>query len=151
MAKQALTEDFKEFLTLLREAGVEYLLIGGYAVGYYGYPRTTADMDIWIAIHPDNARKMVAVFNRFGLQGDDVNEALFRKPGNIVRMGLPPVRIEVLNEIDGVDFTECYSRCKPVQIDGIPVNLISLTDLRRNKLAAARHKDLDDIEHLPEA
>jgi predicted nucleotidyltransferase len=151
MAKQVLTEDFKEFLTLLREEDVEYLLIGGYAVGYYGYPRTTADMDIWIAIHPDTARKMVAVFDRFGLRGGDVTEALFCQPGNIIRMGLPPVRIEVLNEIDGVDFYECYSRCNPVQIDGMPVNLISLADLRRNKLAAARHKDLDDIEHLPEA
>jgi hypothetical protein len=119
MAKQSLTEDFKEFLTLLNDNGVEYLLIGGYAVGYYGYPRTTADMDIWIAIHPDTARKMVTVFNRFGLQGDDVNEELFCQPGNIVRMGLPPVRIEVLNEIDGVEFAECFSRCKPVIIDGI--------------------------------
>lgn len=150
MANQSLTEDFKEFLTLLNENGVEYLLIGGYAVGYYGYPRTTADMDIWIAIHPENARKMVAVFQSFGLQGNDLNEELFIKPGNIVRMGLPPVRIEVLNEIDGVEFHECFSRCKPVQIDGIFVNLISLEDLRRNKKAAARHKDLDDIEHLPE-
>lgn len=150
MAKQSLTQDFKEFLTLLNENGVEYLLIGGYAVGYYGYPRTTADMDIWIAIHPDNSKRMVEVFNQFGLRGADVNEALFQQPGNIVRVGLPPVRIEVLNEIDGVEFAECFSRCQPVQIDGLSVNLISLADLRRNKQAAARHKDLDDIEHLPE-
>jgi predicted nucleotidyltransferase len=151
MAKQALTEDFKEFLTLLNENNVEYLLIGGYAVGYYGYPRTTADMDVWIAIHSENARKMVAVFNQFGLRGDNVNEQLFQQPGHIVRMGIPPVRIEVLNEIDGVEFKECFANCKPVEIDGVPVSLISLADLRRNKLAAAQHKDLDDIEHLPEA
>ena len=150
MANQSLTEDFKEFLTLLNENGVEYLLIGGYAVGYYGYPRTTADIDVWIAIQSDNARKMVTVFNRFGLQGTEVNMELFQNPGNIVRMGLPPVRIEVLNEIDGVEFAECFLRCKSVDIDGVPVNLISLADLRCNKKAAGRHKDLDDIEHLPE-
>jgi predicted nucleotidyltransferase len=107
-------------------------------------------MDIWIAIHPRNALKMVAVFHSFGLQGDDVGKELFTTPGNIVRMGLPPVRIAVLNEIDGVEFSECFSRRNPVEIDGVSVNLISLEDLRRNKKAAARHKDLDDIEHLPE-
>ncbi len=150
MVKQSLTADFKEFLTLLNEAGVEYLLIGGYAVGYYGYPRTTADMDVWIAIQPDTARKMVTVFGQFGLRGGDVTADLFQKPGNIIRMGVPPVRIEVLNEIDGVTFPECFIRRKVAEIDGISVNLISLSDLRQNKLASGRHKDLDDIEHLPE-
>ena len=71
MAEQALPDDFREFLRLLTEANVEYLLIGGYAVGYHGYPRTTADMDIWVAISPENAARLVGVFNRFGLQAGD--------------------------------------------------------------------------------
>ena len=75
---------------------------------------------------------------------------LFLSPGNIVRMGMAPVRIEVLNEIDGVEFSDCFSRRAFVEIDGVEVNLISLTDLRVNKLASGRHKDLDDLEHLPE-
>ena len=76
--------------------------------------------------------------------------ALFRKPGNIVRMGVPPVRIEVLNEIDGVDFGACTKRATIAVLDGVPARLISLGDLRANKRASGRYKDLDDLEHLPE-
>lgn len=150
MENQMLPDDFKEFLKLLHDHGVEYLLIGGYAVGYHGYPRTTADIDIWVAISTENAEKLVAVFNEFGMRTAKINTALFTNPGNIVRMGLAPVRIEVLNDIDGVNFPACFSHRLPVEIDGVEVNLISLADLRANKLASGRHKDLDDLEHLPE-
>ncbi len=150
MGNQTLPDDFKEFLRLLNDHAVDYLLIGGYAVGYHGYPRTTADIDIWVAIRIDNARKLVDVFQQFGMHSEEITAGLFMQPGDIVRMGLPPMRIEVLNDIDGVGFDESYARCEKVEIDGIPVNIISLADLRCNKLAAGRHKDLDDIEHLPE-
>lgn len=150
MENQMLPDDFKEFLKLLHDHGVEYLLIGGYAVGYHGYPRTTADIDVWVAISTENAEKLVAVFNEFGMRTAKINTALFTNPGNIVRMGLAPVRIEVLNDIDGVNFPSCFSHRLPVEIDGVEVNLISLADLRANKLASGRHKDLDDLEHLPE-
>ena len=109
MAEQTLPEDFKEFLKLLNEAEVQYLLIGGYAVGYHGYPRATADMDIWVAIAPDNAAKLVEVFHRFGMRDPHVTPALFQERGKIIRMGVPPMRIEVLTEIDGVDFAEGYA------------------------------------------
>jgi len=145
-----LPDDFKEFLKLLNDREVEYLLIGGYAVGYHGYPRTTADIDVWVAISTENAEKLVAVFNDFGMLSDEVDISLFMNPGNIVRMGMAPVRIEVLNEIDGVEFNDCFSRRSPIEIDGVEVNLISLADLRANKLASGRHKDLDDLEHLTE-
>ncbi len=79
MDEQALPDDFKEFLRLLTEAEVEYLLIGGYAVGYHGYPRTTADMDIWVAISPNNARKLVGVFLRFGMKDPAITPSLFQE------------------------------------------------------------------------
>ncbi|MCF7817683.1 MAG: nucleotidyltransferase [Kiritimatiellales bacterium] len=150
MENQELPEDFKEFLKLLNDHAVDYLLIGGYAVGYYGYPRTTADMDIWVAIRLDNAQKLVDVFQQFGMLSDEITTGLFMQPGDIVRMGLPPMRIEVLNDIDGVNFEESYMNRVQVEIEGVPVSLISLADLRRNKQASGRHKDLDDVEHLPE-
>lgn len=150
MEDQVLPDDFKEFLKLLEDHNVEYLLIGGYAVGYYGYPRTTADIDIWIATSPETADKMVDVFNAFGMQSPDISTELFMTPGNIVRMGLAPIRIEILNEIDGVEFSECYNRAVRVQIDEIEISMITLSDLRTNKQASGRHKDLDDLEHLPE-
>ena len=149
MENQALPDDFKEFLKLLNASDVQYLLIGGYAVGYHGYPRATADMDIWVSISPDNAKKLVDVFRRFGMQDPKLTEDLFLEPGKIVRMGIPPVRIEVLTDIDGVSFDECFRDRLIIDIDGQDVNLIAREHLRQNKRASARHKDLDDLEHLP--
>jgi predicted nucleotidyltransferase len=148
MGNQTLPQDFREFLRLLNKHGVDYLLIGGYAVGYHGYPRTTADMDVWTSIGPENAQKLVDVFNEFGMKSPDITPELFMTPGNIVRMGVPPVRIEVLNEIDGVTFSDCSANATIDEIDGVRVSLISLADLKRNKKASGRHKDLDDLEHL---
>ena len=150
-AKQQLPHDFKEFLRLLNAHRVEYLLVGGYAVAHHGHPRTTADMDIWIAIHPDNARRLVDVFNAFGMKSPDITPELFMDSGRIVRMGVPPVRIEILNRIDGVNFTDCLSRAVTAEFDDIRVPLIALSDLRMNKQASGRYKDLDDLEHLPES
>lgn len=142
-------DDFKEFLKLLIKAKVEYLLIGGYAVGYHGYPRTTADMDVWVAVSPENAEKLVAVFREFGLPDDQLSADLFLQRGKIIRLGLPPLRIEVLTGIDGVLFPACYAAREVVDIDGMKINLISLRHLRANKKAAGRHKDLDDLDRLP--
>ncbi|MBU4154488.1 MAG: hypothetical protein KKD63_16580, partial [Proteobacteria bacterium] len=93
MVEQVLPDDFKEFLKLLNECEVEYLLIGGYAVGYHGYPRATADMDIWVAISSDNATRLVTVFSRFGMTDPKLSIDLFQERGKIVRMGVPPMRI----------------------------------------------------------
>jgi len=150
MDKQTLPDDFKEFLKLLNQAEVQYLLIGGYAVGYHGYPRATADMDIWVATSPDNASRLVDVLRQFGMQSVQLTPSLFQKPGQIVRMGVPPMRIEVLTDIDGVSFSDCYAARITTQIDGQTVDLISCHHLRMNKQAAGRYKDLDDLEHLPE-
>jgi hypothetical protein len=149
MATSLLPSDFKEFLKLLNSRQVEYLLIGGYAVGYYGYARATADMDIWIAIHPDNAKKMVGVLRDFGFGVDNLTPQLFLSENKVIRMGLPPFRIEVLTTISGVDFADCYSRRTVDVLDDISVNLIGLAELKINKQASGRFKDLDDLEHLP--
>ena len=140
--------DFKEFLRLLNVERVEYLLIGGYAVGHYGFPRATADMDIWIAIHPDTAKRMVSTLLKFGFRPDQIDEETFLEQGRIIRMGVPPLRIEVLNDISGVKFAECYARRNMIEIGGTPVSLISLDDLKINKRASGRYKDLEDLENL---
>jgi hypothetical protein len=142
--------DFREFLILLNSAGVEYLVIGGYAVGYHGYPRTTADIDVWIATSETTAGKMIAVFREFGFTPDDTIRNLLLKPDQVIRMGLPPVRIEVLTGISGREFADCYARRIIVPIEGADVPFISLADLKANKKASGRHKDLDDLDHLPE-
>lgn len=149
MDEQALPSEFKEFLKLLNEAEVQYLLVGGYAVGYHGYPRATADMDIWVAVSPDNASKLVRVFRQFGMADASLTPALFQERGKIIRMGVPPMRIEVLTDIDGVSFGDCYTARITADIDGQPVQLISREHLLTNKKASGRHKDLDDLEHLP--
>ena len=104
-----LPPDFKEFLKLLASHQVEYLLIGGYAVGYHGYPRATADMDLWVAIRQENAEKLVAVLKKFGFDVPELSTNLFLRENQIVRMGVPPMRIELLTTISGVRFEECYS------------------------------------------
>lgn len=149
MAIPQLPPDFREFLTSLNAHRVEYLLVGGYAVAYHGYPRATADMDIWIALHPRNAERVVAALKAFGFDHPDVRPDLFLREGQIVRMGVPPVRIEIATTISGVRFEECYAGRIVDSLDGVDVSLISLAHLRANKKAAGRHKDLDDLENLP--
>ncbi|RKU11986.1 hypothetical protein C6501_11815 [Candidatus Poribacteria bacterium] len=140
--------DFKEFLKLLNSHQIKYLLIGGYAVNYHGYPRTTADMDIWVAIQQKNAEKLVDVLREFGFESAHLTIDLFMKEKQIVRMGIPPVRIELLTTISGVNFEECYSDRIIDVIDDIEVQIISLEHLKLNKRASGRYKDLDDLEHL---
>lgn len=149
MATPLLPADFKDFLKLLNSRQVEYLLIGGYAVGYYGYPRATADIDIWIAVNPANAQKVSAVIREFfGSEVEGATPELFQQENKIARMGIPPFRIEILTTISGVAFAECFAERVVDKIDGVDVNLISLKHLKENKKASGRLKDLSDLEHL---
>jgi len=143
-----LPSDFREFLKLLNVHGVEYLLIGGYAVIYHGYPRATQDLDIWIAIHPENAKRVVETLQDFGFASPELTPGLFLKDDSIVRMGMPPIRLEITTKISGIDFEKTYPNRVVDEMDGVPVNIISLKDLRRNKQASGRHKDLNDLENL---
>lgn len=141
--------DFRDFLRLLNEHRVEYLLIGGYAVGYHGYPRATADMDIWVAVNPQNAERLVETLKAFGFNVPDLSSELFLAENQIIRMGVPPVRLEIATGISGIDFGQCYARRVEATLDGVLVKMINLADLKINKRASGRHKDLDDLEHLP--
>ena len=140
--------DFKDFLKLLNKHRVEYLLIGGYAVGYHGYPRATADMDVWVAIRKDNAEKLVVVLREFGFGMPQVTEDLFLKENQVIRMGVPPMRIELLTTISGVSFDDCYSERITDVIDDVEVQIINLKHLKQNKKICGRYKDLDDLQHL---
>jgi len=144
-----LPRDFSEFLRLLDAKGVEYLLIGGYAVAYHGYPRATQDMDIWAAISPQNASRLVQALRELGFDNPELDAQLFLKQESIVRMGVPPMRIEIAMSISGVSFEECYQARIVEDFEGVPVNIISLEHLKKNKQSAGRHRDLDDLEHLP--
>jgi hypothetical protein len=145
----SLPPDFSEFLKLLNCHHVDYLLVGGFAVGFHGYPRATSDMDIWVSQSPENAGRVVAAIRAFGFDTPNLTEDLFLQRRRIVRMGHPPIRIEVMNEIDGVTFEECRPAAILAYLDGIQVPIISLADLKRNKLASGRPKDLDDLQQLP--
>ena len=146
-----LPNDFKEFLRLLRARGVEYLVVGGWAVIYHGYPRATDDLDIWIAVSPTNAERIVNVFREFGFDVPELSAELFLKDDSLIRIGVEPVRIEVMTSISGVNFEDCYSRRLETELDEEPVSLINLRQLRQNKEASGRLKDLSDLENLPPA
>ena len=143
-----LPKDFKELLQLLNSKKTEYLVVGGYAVALYGYPRATGDMDIWIAISKDNAHKTVEALREFGFNTAALKEELFLEKEKNIRLGNPPLRIEILTSIDGVEFTECYANRKTVIIDDLNIDFISLEDLKKNKKASGRYQDLADLEHL---
>jgi len=103
-----LSQDFKEFVELLNKNKVEYLIVGGYAVGIYGYPRYTGDLDVWIKPSLENAEKMVIVIQEFGFASLGLTKEDFRTEGNVIQMGYPPFRIDILTRIDGVIFDHCY-------------------------------------------
>lgn len=143
-----LADDFKEFLSLLNAHQVEYLVVGGYAVAYHGYPRATGDLDLWISSETSNAEKIVDVLRSFGFGVPGLSAELILRR-KILRMGMPPIRIELMTQIAGVDFADCYSRRVEAHLDGVPAPLINLQDLKRNKGAAGRAKDQNDLENLP--
>lgn len=144
-----LPPDFKEFLKLLDSEKVEYLIVGGYAVGYHGYPRATGDIDIWVSSKRDNAQRLVHALGLFGFNEKNLSVEPFIKEQSIVRMGVPPVRIDLLTSISGVSFEDCYANRVEGDLDGVKVSLISLENLRQNKIASGRAKDLGDLECLP--
>ena len=144
-----LPQDFREFLQLLRPHHVEYLMIGGYAVVYHGYPRATGDIDVWFAVNPQNAGRLIEALTEFGFATAQLSTDLFLQEKQIIRMGIPPFRIELVTSISGVNFEQCYARRVTQLIDGVEVDIIALEDLKANKKASGRLKDLNDLEHLP--
>jgi hypothetical protein len=150
MARTSLTKDFKEFLQCLNAHGVRFLVIGGHAVGFHGYPRATADLDVWVDLDAKNAELLVRAFVEFGFDVPDLKKEMFLQKDRIIRMGIAPNRIEILTEIDGVTFAEAYPNRIEAETEGVMLSYISLPDLQKNKKASGRNKDLNDLENLPE-
>ncbi len=149
MDPRYLSDDFRDFLTCLNDAGVEYLLVGGHAVAYHGYFRATRDMDIWIAVSPENADRLVqAVKTFFGGELAGLTREWFLDKENVTRFGAVPNLIEILPSISGGEFTVAYTRRVTDKVDGQLAHLISFDDLIANKKASARLKDLADVEQL---
>lgn len=142
------SQDFREFIELLIKHKAEYLIVGGYAVGIHGHPRYTGDLDIWLNPSEQNASLILKAVNEFGFSTYGLTRSDFTKPGNVVQLGYPPLRIDLLTEIDGVTFEECYINRKIVTIEDLEVNFIGYTDLLKNKKESGRPRDIDDIDNL---
>ncbi len=143
-----LNQDFKEFIQFLNDNHVRYLVVGGYAVAVHGHPRYTKDIDIWIEMSPENAANLLLALEQFGFGSLDLRSQDFLTPEQIIQLGYPPNRIDLLTTIDGVNFANCYPSRLEVLIDDILVNFIDLDNLRKNKKASGRLQDLADLENL---
>jgi hypothetical protein len=144
----ALNQDFKEFIQSLNDNNVRYLVVGGYAVAYHGYPRYTKDMDIWVELTRENAARIVKALDQFGFSSLGLKESDFLVEDQIIQLGYPPVRIDILTTLTGVEFTQCYKKRQPVDVEGVKFNFIDLDDLRKNKKATGHLQDLADLEKL---
>jgi hypothetical protein len=146
MANKQLPDEFREFLRYLNQHRVQYLLIGGWAVGIHANPRITADMELLIGMDDKNIDGVIAALAVFGIKGAQPD--FLKKKDHAFRIGLPPLRIDILNKVSGINFETCYKRKKMVKLDRLPVKVISKADLVKNKVAAKRPKDLADLAEL---
>ena len=140
--------DFREFIESLNKHNVRYLLIGGYAVALHGHPRYTKDLDIWIWMEDTNAANLLNALKEFGFSSISLVVEDFLKPDQIIQLGFPPNRIDLMTSPKGVEFDTCYASREEIEIEGLKVNLIDLKNLIKNKKATGRHQDLADLENL---
>ncbi|WP_400193805.1 nucleotidyltransferase [Hymenobacter sp. B81] len=148
MQANQLSPDYKEFVEFLNARGVEYLVVGAYAVARYGVVRNTGDIDIWINTTPENAARMMQVLADFGVSGLGYQLSDFTEPDTVVQLGVTPVRIGILTTVDGVQFAECFPNREVTVLDGVPIAVIHRTDLLRNKASTGRAKDQEDLRLL---
>ena len=141
-------QDFKEFIQSLNDNQVRYLIVGGYAVALHGYPRYTKDLDIWIELNPDNAAKLIKALDQFGFSSLGLRVEDFLEADQIVQLGYPPNRIDLITSMPGVDFEGCFTSRVKVMIDDVLINFIDLENLKKNKRAVGRLQDLADLENL---
>ena len=148
MALKQLPVEFKDFIRFLNEHDVRYLLVGGWAVGIYGNPRATKDIDFLIAIDDENIENLQKALSAFGAPA--VDSEIFQEKGNVFRLGRSPVQIDIINEASGITFENCYANRNVVPVEGIEISIISKDDLIKNKRASGRLRDLADIESFEE-
>jgi len=141
-------QDFIDFIELLNQHRVEYLVIGAHALAFHGRPRHTGDLDIWIKPDDENAKKMVEVLKDFGFGSLGLGKKDFLKENYVTQLGYPPLRIDILNSVSGVEFDEAYENKVEGLVDDLTINFINVTEFIKNKEASGRKKDLGDIESL---
>jgi predicted nucleotidyltransferase len=142
-----LPRDFKELFVSLNANNVRYLLIGGYAVGVYGYSRTTNDIDIFVSDDRENTQRLIAALSDFGVGDTDLSQ-IFAEKRSLVEIGVEPVKVQLMNFADGVTFDDAFDRRNVIEVETILISTIGRDDLIANKIASGRHKDLDDVEML---
>jgi predicted nucleotidyltransferase len=143
-----INKDFREFIESLNEHNVKYLIVGGYAVSIHGYPRYTKDIDFWIWLNKGNITNLLKSLTSFGFINLGLTEEDFMNPENIIQLGNEPNRIDLMVDVDGVNFEDCYSEKTEVEIEGITVNFINIRDLIKSKKTMGRLQDLADAENL---
>jgi len=146
MEKKRLPEEFKDFIKCLNSNNVKYLLVGGWAVGIYGHPRATKDIDFLVSNDRDNLENLQKAFLEFGSPPIDIQA--FSEEGYVIRIGNSPTQIDVINKASGININDCFSRKNVVSIDGMEIKLISKEDLIINKKTSGRQTDLGDVEKL---
>lgn len=140
--------DFEELLKLLKEHKVSFYIIGGYAVAFYGYPRFTKDIDIFFKNENLNIERLINALINFGFSRDKLDPAIFSTPGNIIKFGIEPLRIDLLNEIDGIQYNEVEEDFIEGRYGSVDVRFIGKKSLIKNKTASGRYQDLADLEKL---
>jgi len=143
-----LSRDFKEFIESLNASNVRYLVVGGYAVALHGYPRYTKDLDVWIEPKIQNANNVLNALTAFGFGSLDITADDFLGEGNIIQLGYPPNRIDLITSLKGLMFENCYPERVQVEIQGILIDFIDIENLKTNKKATGRSQDLADLENL---
>ena len=140
--------DFIDFIVLLNQHHVEYMVVGAHALAFHGRPRHTGDLDIWIKPSEDNAEKMLLVIADFGFKSLGLKSEDFVRDNYVTQLGYPPLRIDILNSVSGVYFDEAYSKRVLSEFEEIKIPFISLQDFIKNKKASGRNKDLGDLDLL---
>jgi hypothetical protein len=143
-----LEKDLREFVELLNALNVRYMVVGAFAVAYHGYPRFTADIDLFIERSPENAERLVQAIEQFGFGDLNLSIEDFLQEDQVIQLGIAPSRIDLLTFLSGVDFQEAWATCEHGEINGLKVPFISKEMLKRNKAASGRTQDLLDLEHL---
>lgn len=140
--------DYLDFLKMLNQNEVTYMVVGGYALAAHNAPRFTGDMDIWVKPDIENAKKIVRAIDDFGFGSLGITEKDFLSKNYFIQIGYAPVRIDITADISGITFEEAYFRKKEIDLSGLPVPFIGLDDLIRNKIASGRAQDIADVEKL---
>ena len=143
-----LNSDYKDMLQVLLDNGVKFLLVGAYAMGAHHFPGATGDIDIWVEPSAENSARVYRSMAAFGAPLHEIDESTFATPGIVFQIGVAPRRIDIITAISGVGFAEAYDRSQVVEIEGLPIPVLSLDDLIRNKRATGRDRDRLDADRL---